>query len=78
VGSYRVLIVDDEEMVRGLVRSLLSKYGHSCETAKDGAEALEKVKKNAFDGAVIDIVMPLMDGITLTKELINLYPIFPS
>jgi diguanylate cyclase (GGDEF)-like protein len=70
-------MVDDEEQVRNLVVSLFSKYGHSCGTAKDGLEALEKIKKNAFDSAVIDIVMPLMDGITLTRELINLYPSLP-
>jgi len=77
MDSYRVLIVDDRETVRNLVSSLLSKYGHSCETAKDGIEALEKLKKDSFDSAVIDIVMPLMDGITLTKELLKLYPKFP-
>jgi diguanylate cyclase (GGDEF)-like protein len=75
--SYRILIVDDEEPVSNFVVSLLSKYGHSCEIAKDGIEALEKIKKNAFDSAVVDIVMPLMDGITLTRELINLYPSLP-
>ena len=65
--SYRILIVEDEEPVSNFMVSLFSKYSHSCETAKDGLEALEKIKKNAFDSAVIDIVMPLMDGITLTR-----------
>ena len=77
MGSYRVLIVDDEEIGKQFYVSLFSKYGHSCETAKDGIEALEKIKKNSFDSAVIDIVMPLMDGITLTKELLKLYPNLP-
>ena len=77
MGSYRVLIVDDEEPVSNFIVSLFSKYGHSCETAKDGIEALEKIKKNAYDSAVIDVVMPLMDGITLTKELLKLHPKFP-
>jgi diguanylate cyclase (GGDEF)-like protein len=75
--SYKILIVDDEEQVLNVIVSLFSKYGHSCETAKDGIEALEKLKKNPFDSAVIDIVMPLMDGITLTRELENLYPNLP-
>ncbi len=75
--SLKILIVDDEEMVRNLLVSLLSKRGHKCETAKDGVEALEKIKKSSFDSAVIDVVMPLMDGITLTKELLKLYPKFP-
>jgi diguanylate cyclase (GGDEF)-like protein len=74
---YKVLVVDDEEQIRNFILSLFSKYGHSCETAKDGIEALEKLKKNSFDSAVIDIVMPLMDGITLIKESLILCPNFP-
>jgi len=77
MGSYRVLIVDDKETVRSFIVSLFSKYGHTCETAKDGIEALEKMKENSFDSAVIDVVMPLMDGITLTREVVNKYPSLP-
>ena len=76
-SNYRILIVDDEESMRSLLVSLLSKCGHECETAKNGIEALEKIKKKSFDSAIIDIVMPLMDGITLTKELLRLYPNLP-
>src|SRR4030042_6598615 len=75
--SYKVLIIDDEKMIRNLLVSLFSEHGHNCETAKDGIEALEIIKKNSFDSAVIDIVMPLMDGITLTRELVNLHPDLP-
>ncbi len=76
-SSYKILIVDDKKSVSNLIVSLFSKYGHSCETAKDGTEALEKIKKNVFDSAVVDIVMPHMNGITLTKELVNLHPDLP-
>jgi len=75
--SYKVLVVDDEEGIRNLLVSLFSKCGHHCETAKDGAEALEKIRRNSIDAAVIDIVMPQMDGITLTKELLKLRPDLP-
>ena len=75
--SYKILVADDDEQVRNFIASLFSSYGHSCETAKDGREALEITKKNSFDSAVIDTVMPVMDGITLTRELINLYPNLP-
>jgi len=75
--SYKILIVDDEEPIRNFMVSLFSKYGHRCETVKDGIEALEKIKKNSFDSAVIDIVMPHMDGITLTRELTKLCPDLP-
>jgi len=70
--SYKVLIIDDEEMMRNLLISLFSEHGHNCETAQDGIEALEKIKKNSFDAVVTDIAMPHMDGITLTKELAKL------
>ncbi len=75
--SYRVLIVDDKEAIREFLVSLLSKHGHHCETAKDGIEAMEKIKKDSFDAVVADIVMPNMDGMTLTKELAILYPDLP-
>jgi DNA-binding NtrC family response regulator len=77
MDSYRVLIVDDEEMLRNLLVSVLSKQGQNCQTAKDGLEALEKIKNDSFDAVVTDIVMPHMDGITLTKEMVKLYPDLP-
>ena len=75
--NLKILIVDDEEMMCSFLVSLLSKRGHECQTAKDGIEALEKIKKGSFDSAVTDVVMPLMDGITLTRELLKLYPNLP-
>jgi diguanylate cyclase (GGDEF)-like protein len=77
MGPYKILIVDDEEAVRKFLVFLFSKLGHHCETAKEGLEAIEKIKKDPFDAAVVDIVMPGMDGITLTKELLGLYPHLP-
>jgi len=75
--NLKILIVDDEEMMCSFLVSLLSKRGHECQTAKDGIEALEKIKKGSFDSAVMDVVMPLMDGITLTREALKLYPNLP-
>jgi diguanylate cyclase (GGDEF)-like protein len=75
--NLRILIVDDEEEVGNFIVSLLSKRGHECDTAKDGIEALEKNKKNPFNAAVIDVVLPLMNGIDLTKELLRLNPNLP-
>ena len=75
--SYRVLVVDDDEGVTKLIASLLSKFGHRCETTRDGLEALERMKEGTMEAAVVDIVMPRMDGIALTRELVSLYPGFP-
>ena len=72
--SHKVLIVDDQEEVRNLIFMLLSRHEHYCETAKDGVEAFERIKNHSFDAVVTDIEMPHMDGICLTRELIQLYP----
>jgi CheY-like chemotaxis protein len=74
---YRVLVVDDEEPIRKLVAALLSSQGHQCATAGSGAEALGKINRTRFDAAISDIVMPEMNGIALTKELLSLYPGMP-
>lgn len=76
-GKYKVLIVDDEPMTRDLVSSILSSKGHTCVTASDGAEALDKASTEKFDAVITDIVMPNMDGITLTKELLKRNPSIP-
>ena len=66
---YKILVVDDEEQMRKLIATLLSQKGHQCLTANNGREALGKIMEAKFDALITDIVMPEMDGITLTKEL---------
>ena len=73
----RVLVVDDQEEVRRLVVALLSREGHQCITAVNGVDALNKMIQAKCDAVITDIVMPEKDGITLTKELLALYPKFP-
>ena len=76
-SNYSVLVVDDTEALRKLVVAFLSKQGHQCATAGNGVEALSKIHKAKFDAVITDIVMPEMDGIALTKELLSLYPKIP-
>jgi diguanylate cyclase (GGDEF)-like protein len=68
-SHYKVLLVDDQESMRSLMVALLAQKGHQCETAMNGLEALDKISKTEFDAVITDIVMPEMDGISLTKEL---------
>ena len=68
-SRHRVLIVDDEESMRSLMLTLLAQKGHQCETSVNGLEALDKISKTEFDAVITDIVMPEMDGISLTREL---------
>jgi DNA-binding NtrC family response regulator len=75
--GYRVLVVDDEELVRNLIVTFLSGLGHRCVTASDGMDALEKMKGNEIRAVVTDIKMEKMDGIILTREIIKQYPEIP-
>lgn len=63
----RILLVDDEEPVRGLLKRGLERDGHSVTTAVDGGDGLEKLTQAAggFDLLITDIRMPVMDGLAL-------------
>jgi diguanylate cyclase (GGDEF)-like protein len=74
---YKILVVEDEEPMRKLLVSLLSSKGHQCVTANNGREALDKIMETKFDALITDIVMPEMDGITLTQELSKHYQNLP-
>jgi CheY-like chemotaxis protein len=76
-SNYKVLVVEDEEPVRKFIVTLLSKKGHKCVTASNGIEALDKIGKDKFDAVIADIVMPEMDGIALTKEILKRHPGLP-
>ena len=68
--SKKILVVDDEKLVRDFNCALLQRIGFSVETAKNGKEALEKlVSDGHFTGIVTDIDMPEMSGIQLVQEL---------
>jgi two-component system chemotaxis sensor kinase CheA len=67
--DYVVLIVDDSNMDRKVMRQALEPLGVQIIEAKDGVEALELLKKNDVDAMLIDIEMPRMDGYTLAQEI---------
>jgi len=65
----RILAVDDSASMRQMVSYTLSNGGHDVSLANDGQEALELAQTDAFDLVLTDVNMPIMDGITLTREL---------
>ncbi len=67
--SKRVLLVDDEEVVRKVLSALLGSHGYQVETAVNGKEALEKIAAGFFDHIITDLSMPVMDGLTLLQAL---------
>lgn len=65
----KILIVDDEEHIRELIRFYLDKEGFSVVQAASGEEALHLLENEYIDLAIVDIMMPVMDGFQLVEEL---------
>jgi len=65
--TIRILVVDDEPMIRDLLEQSLEKTGYDCSFAENGEAALEKMALVPFDVVVTDIDMPGMGGIELSK-----------
>ena len=65
----KILLVEDNQMNQELAVSLLNSVGLTAMIASNGKEALEMLKKDAFDLVLMDIQMPIMDGLTATKEI---------
>jgi len=70
----RILIVDDEEMVRRLLHQKLSGEGYQCEEAGTAEQALDKLRSNAVELVLLDIKMPGKSGVELLPEIKANYP----
>jgi two-component system, NtrC family, response regulator PilR len=64
-----ILVVDDEEIMREILDTLLSREGYDVRLASSGAEGLELARATPFDAAIVDIMMPGLDGIATLDEL---------
>lgn len=72
--QLRILVVDDEPLLRKVVMRVMRRKGHECTEASDGKEALERFKTEHFDLVVSDFHMPEMDGLELIKGLKAINP----
>jgi len=73
----KIMVVDDEESVRVILKQLLEQGGYAVETAKDGKEALGILEKGHFDMLVTDINMPEMNGVELLSKTREKFPMLP-
>lgn len=69
-----VLIIDDEEIMREVLETLLSQEGYRVELAKTGEEGLERYQHKAFDAVLLDVSMPGMGGLKTLEALLKLDP----
>ncbi len=77
-GGGRILLVEDEDMVRAVAERALTRQGYEVTTASDGDEGLEIVQGGGqFDLVVSDVVMPSMDGPAMAREIRKLQPELP-
>ena len=67
----KILVVDDEKMIRDVIREYCLNQGFMIDEAETGKVAFNKLLNNSYDLMVLDIMMPEMDGFTMLKELPN-------
>ncbi|MGG3468912.1 response regulator transcription factor [Neobacillus pocheonensis] len=70
-----ILICDDDVYIRNLVKALFLKEGFRIQAAENGAAAMEILEKELCDLAIVDVMMPVMDGFLLTNKIRKLYDI---
>lgn len=66
---YRVLVVDDEEKIRAIIRKYAEFEGYEITEAKNGLEALEFCESEDFDVIVMDVMMPELDGFSACRKI---------
>lgn len=66
---YHILVVDDEDKIRDIIKKYANFEGYSVTEASNGMEAVEKCKNHKFDIIIMDIMMPELDGFSACREI---------
>jgi signal transduction histidine kinase/ActR/RegA family two-component response regulator/HPt (histidine-containing phosphotransfer) domain-containing protein len=77
-GCYRLLLAEDNELNRQLIKAMLEHAGHKVVVVNDGAEAVRIAIRNEFDAILMDVHMPEMDGYAATRAIRNATRHMPS
>lgn len=67
----KILIVDDEKLIRTVIKEYCNNSNYETDEASTGKEALKKIQTNDYDLMILDIMMPEMDGYSMLKEIPN-------
>ena len=65
----RLLVAEDNQVNQVVILSMLRAAGHECDIAKDGREAIAAVQRGSYDGVLMDIQMPVIDGVEATQSI---------
>lgn len=67
--QYRILLVEDEHDIADLVKLNLENEGYKVSHARDGVDALQRIKEENFDLIIMDVMLPHVDGLTATENI---------
>ena len=73
----RILVVDDDPDIRQVLLDRMSSFGYVVETAIDGREALDALRQGGFDGMLLDMRMPEIDGLEVLRRTRESHPGLP-
>lgn len=74
---FQLLICEDDNNLQALMKTYLEKAGYNCHTSNHGKDALDMLEQTHIDLLITDVMMPIMDGHQLIKEVKMLYPTLP-
>ncbi|MGA1790791.1 MAG: sigma-54-dependent transcriptional regulator [bacterium] len=77
-NSLRILIIDDEKILHQTLSRYLHDLGHQVDSAYEGSSALKMIKSQDYDLALVDILMPGMDGLSLLPKMVQIRPKLPA
>ena len=75
--AKRILVVDDDPDIRQVLFDRMSSFGYVVETAVDGREALDALRRGGFDGMLLDMRMPQIDGLEVLRRTRKSHPGLP-
>lgn len=75
--DYKILIIDDTQVIRDFLYEVLSDYGYKVELAVDGIEGVKKVAENDYNLIFCDVHMPIKNGLNTVKEILEIRPGLP-
>jgi DNA-binding response OmpR family regulator len=73
-AKARILIIDDEKLILSGLKMVFLDEGYDVAVAQSGKQAIELIKQKKFDLVFTDLMMPEMDGVSICKEIKNIYP----
>jgi DNA-binding NtrC family response regulator len=74
MSREQVLVIDDEEVMRDVLQTVLTQAGYAVSLAENGPEGLAQSRRTSFDAAIVDVMLPEMDGLAVLDELKKLDP----